>query len=141
MNKSLVFAVIGCMVFSTASGNEASEIRESAAMMARAEHALQQKDIKGYCAATVGRADYAGYVERACQYGVKLKVKTPQDCGPEKIASEVRNDRAQCRAMSSAEFNETVSRQPERRAEWIKMVRAKGVDAEKLLQEELEKLR
>lgn len=128
-------------IASAAETTGSAEVRDSARMMAQIEASLDARDLKGYCAATVGRADYTGYVERACQYGVKLKVKTLQDCEPARIAAEVEKDRAQCLAMSAAEFNETISRHFERRAEWIKIVSAKGVDAGKLLDEERAKLK
>lgn len=132
---------LGGVPLTVAAQGESAEIRESARMMARVDHSVRNKDLKGYCAATVGAPGYAGYVERACQSGMKNNMKTAQDCAPEKVAAQVAADRAQCLAMSPKKFDEAASQQPQRRAQWIKMVGARGVEGEKLLDEERAKLK
>lgn len=134
-------ASLGGVPLTAAAQGESAEIRESARMMARVDHSVRNKDLKGYCAATVGAPGYAGYVERACQFGMKNKMKMPQDCTPEKVSAQVTADRAQCLAMSPEKFDEAASQQRQRRAQWIKMVNAQGVDAGKLLEEEFARLK
>lgn len=137
----MVSASLGIAPLAAIAQGESAEIRESARMMARVDHSVRNKDLKGYCAATVGAPGYAGYVERACQSGMKNNMKTAQDCTPEKVSAQVAADRAQCLAMSAEKFDEAASQQPQRRAQWIKMAGARGVDGEKLLDEERAKLK
>lgn len=117
-----------------------AEPTEDMRTFARMFAALEARDVKGYCAAMHG-ASYTGYLNRVCQSAVQNKTKKPEDCLQESIAQQVKIDSQKCLVMPAAEFEITVQRFPVAREKFIKDVKAKGIDGEKLLQEERVKLR
>ena len=117
-----------------------AEPTEDMRAFARMFAALEARDLKGYCTA-MHDAPYAGYLTRVCQSAVQNKLKKPEDCSQESIAQQVRNDNQQCLAMPTAEFEKTAQRYPEAREKFLKEATAKGIDGDKLLQEERAKIR
>ena len=69
---------------------------------ARMSVLVETRDQKGFCAAMVADPSYVGYVNRACQFAVKNKLKKPEDCSPENIAREISADSDRCLTMSAA---------------------------------------
>lgn len=117
------------------------EMRQAARLVVRVEEPMAKRDLKGYCAATYGSPDYAGYVVRACQSMVKNNLKKSEDCSETNIRQEVRKDSDRCLAMSDGEFDKEMLTQRRGRENFTKIMTEKGVDAEKLLQEERAKIR
>ena len=118
-----------------------AEARSAAKMLAGLERPLEKRDIKGYCTALQADPDYVGYVTRVCQFSVKNKLKKPEDCSDANIKQEMKKDFDVCLAMPSEEFEKTVLKWREAQASFVRDMKAKGIDGEKLLQEERAKLR
>jgi hypothetical protein len=116
------------------------ETRQIARMMAQIEMAMEKRDLKGYCAATSGSPDYTGTVALACLERAEEKRGKLEDCSLPKILSQVKKDRDQCLAMSTEEFQKRISNFPGGRDKWVKSLKQRGVDGDKLLQEERSKL-
>lgn len=100
--------------------------------------ALEANDLKGYCALSQSDS-YVVYITRVCQSAVQNKLKQPEDCSRENIAQQAKADMAQCLAMPSAEFEKKVRKGREGKDALFKALSARGIDGEKLLQEERRK--
>ena len=141
MNKMCI--TIACLItgLSLTAPVLGTEPIEEMRSFARMSVLVETRDQKGFCAAMVADPSYVGYVNRACQFAVKNKLKKPEDCSPENIAREISADSDQCLTMSAAEFKKSTEKWPKLREEFIKDAMAKGIDGEKLLQEERAKIR
>ena len=118
-----------------------AEVRSAAKMLAGLERPLEKRDINGYCTALQADPDYAGYMTRVCQFSVKNKLKKPEDCSDANMKQEMKKDFDVCLAMPLEEFEKTVMKWREARASFVRDMKAKGVDGEKLLAEERVKSR
>lgn len=116
-----------------------AELTEDMRALARMYAALDARDQKAYCGSMHATA-YADYVDRACQFAIKVKLKQPEDCSQERIAQEVKQDAAECLAMPADEFEKKAFNGREVRAALVKQMQEHGVDGEKLLQEERAKI-
>lgn len=114
--------------------------RSVARLMAQAEDAMDKRDLKGYCAVTVGTPEYPGYVALACLERAERKLKKIEDCSLTNVKKEAKRDIDQCLAMSTEQFGKRISEQSRGRDAWIKEMKRRGVDGEKLLREERAKL-
>lgn len=134
-----VFLVTGMSLATLpALGAEPTEdMRVTARVLASQEAPVAKRDLKGFCAATYGSPDYAGYSARACQLWVKNNMKKPEDCTEVNIQQEIRKDTDRCLAMSDEDFDKQIVAQRKARAEFIAKMKEEGVDGEKLLQHEL----
>lgn len=126
---------------SAAMAGEAEELRDAAALIARVEKPLQAGDQPAYCDAMFRAGDYQAYLSRACESGVRNKVRQPQECKPEVLSVEAGRSAAACVAMPPAEFAAAKAKWREGRERFIKDARSKGVDGEQLLREEADKKR
>lgn len=118
-----------------------ADMREAAGTIASVQGPLEKRDLKNYCTVIHGSAEYAGYVSRACQHAVKVRVKQPADCTETNVRKEIDADLGRCLAMSAAEFEQTALKWREMLDVFLKDMQSKGVDGEKLIAEERGKLR
>jgi hypothetical protein len=138
----IVLAIfIGGMPHVAAAAEPDAEARATARLILSVERPLAERDVKNYCAAVYGTPDYAGFVMRACQAGVKSTAKKPEDCSEANIKQVVKNDVDRCLGMTAEQFDATVKRWAGMRGGFLKDMAAKGVDGEKVLKEERAKLR
>lgn len=68
-------------------------------------------------------------------------MKKPEDCTEANIQQEIWKDIDRCLAMSDDDFDKQILNQRKARAEFIAKMKEEGMDGEKLLQDELAKLR
>ena len=116
-----------------------AEPTEDAQTLAGMFAALDARSKPGFCLSKDG-PPYVDYLTRVCQSAVQNRLKSPEDCSREKVALQVKNDTAQCLAMSTAEFDATVVRGKEGRKAFVREMEARGIDGDALIQAEREKL-
>lgn len=144
MNHQICIALaifIGGMPLVAAPAEPGSEARAAARLIASVEQPLAKRDLKSYCAAVHGTPDYASYVARACQAGVKNNVKKPEDCSDTNIKQEIENVIGRCASMTAEQFDTTAKRWDEVREKFIKEMAAKKVNGEAVLEEARARLR
>lgn len=112
------------------------EMRKGVKLIASTEGPMAKRDLKGYCAATRGSPDYPGYLLRICQLYVKNNLKKPEDCTDASIKQEVAKDNANCLAMLPGDFNMEMATQREEWERILGQMREKGVDTDRLMNEE-----
>lgn len=141
-NHGMLACVALLAVAGPAVGNEVTaDQRAAARIYARIENPLASRDQKAYCEAFHGTEDYRGYVGRACEFGVKMGVRKPEQCTAQAVAAEAEADRKKCLAMDRASFDATVAKQGEIRANFVKSMAERGIDGDKLIAEERGKLK
>ncbi len=118
-----------------------AEMRRAAKLIANAEVPMTKRDLKGYCAATRGSAEYPGYVARTCQMFVKNNLKKSEDCSDANIKQEVAKDNASCLGMSAGDFDKEMATQRKGWERILGEMKQKGVDTDKLMTEERAKIR
>src|SRR6478752_4410689 len=113
------------------------DTRNTARMMAQIEVAIERKDVKLYCEATVSNTEYQGTAALACLERAELKKGKLEDCTLRKIQDEVKKEQSQCLAMTPEQLAKKTSNFAAGRDKWIASVKKlEGVDAAKLIQEE-----
>ncbi len=135
---SLVFLAIG-LLFTTTPVLGAEPTEEMRAF-AHLSALVETQDQKGFCTTVVAATSYADYVRRVCQLAIQNKLRKVEDCTPENIAREITTDTNRCLSMSAVEFKKSTAGWAELREDFIRRTKSKGIDGEKLLQEERAKL-
>lgn len=112
-----------------------AESTEDLQAMVRMLAALEARHQKAFCA-TMQSPAYTDYLSRVCQTNVKNTLKKSEDCIEDRVALEVKASAEQCLAMSSDEFEKAALRWQDSRKAFFEEMSAKGLDVEKLVQEE-----
>lgn len=116
-----------------------AESTEDLQAMARMFAALEARNQKAYCATMQGPA-YTDYLSHVCQSYVANKLKKSEDCRTESVALEVKASAEQCLAMSPDELEKVALRWQDSRKAVFDDMTARGLDGEKLVLEERNKL-
>lgn len=133
---------IAALMASYAFGKEPTdEQRYAARLYARFEAPLASRNQNAYCAAFYGTEDYRIYHARACDMGIKVGVRKPEDCTAKAVNDQAEERHRKCLAQSSAEFDATIDKHKEGRAGFVERMAGEGIDGEKLIAEERAKLK
>lgn len=138
----LATASIVALMTGYAFGKEPTdEQRYAARLYARVEAPLASRNQKAYCEAFYGTEDYRGYRARACETGIKVGVRKPEECTAKAVDERIKEDRKKCLAQNKAEFDATIDKHTEGRAGFVGRMAENGIDGEKLIAEERAKLK
>jgi hypothetical protein len=118
-----------------------SEARLTAEIIVRMERPVQKRDQKAFCTVMTSASGFDAYQKRACESGVRNKVKKPEECSEANLKLEAKRDTDRCLGLSAADFEDALVPWRTAKEKFIKDAAAKGLDGEKLLQEERVKLR
>lgn len=118
-----------------------AEMRSAARMIAGAERPLVKRDLNGYCTVLYGGPEYVGYLTGICELAIKKDVIDAAACTAEKIRQDVRKSLETCVAMPPEQLEKAIQGWRSLREKFISDTKTRGVDGEKLLQEEQAKLR
>ena len=139
VKRALVLLGLGLQCCLAAGAEPTGYMRRTASTLASAERALAQDDVAGYCNAMYGSADYLRYVTNVCVSAARNKLREPKECTLEAAKLEASKDTAQCAAMGPPEVAAAKTKSRVARESFIQGVASKGVDGERLMQEELAK--
>ena len=124
-----------------------AEMRSAARMVpmlldfAGAERPLEKRDLNGYCTVLYGGPEYVGYLTSICELAIKKDVIDAAACTAEKIRQDVRKSLETCVAMPPEQLEKAIQGWRSLREKFVSDTKTRGVDGEKLLQEEQAKLR
>lgn len=118
-----------------------AEMRSAARMIAGAERPLEKRDLNGYCTVLYGGPEYVGYLTSICELAIKKDVIDAAACTAEKIRQDVRKSLETCVAMPPEQLEKAIQGWRSLREKFVSDTKTRGVDGEKLLQEEQAKLR
>jgi hypothetical protein len=141
--SSVMFSIVAAAFLpGHASAQEVgAEERDAARLFASIEAPLAARNQPLYCDSFIGGADFKAYATRACQHGVKVGVRKPEQCTAEVISKEVQADLKECHAMDAAAFSDRIAKHGEARSRFVQEMGKRGVDGEKLIAEERGKLK
>lgn len=139
VKRALVLLALGLQCCLAAGAEPTDDMRRAASTLASVERALAQDDIAGYCDAMYGSANYLRYVTNVCLAAARNKLREPKECTPEAAQLEVSKDAVQCAAMGPPEIAAAKAKSRVARESFIQGVASKGVEGERLMQEELVK--
>lgn len=131
------FALTGLAV----GADPTADQQTTARIQARVEAPIAARNLKGYCKAFLDNDDYRGYATRACEAGVKVGIRKPEQCTSKAVAIQTKEDQKKCLKMEDEAFDATISKHRETKAKFIEEMAAQGLDGEKLIAAEREKLR